>query len=273
MRFHKRSRKRLLLLPLLDWRGRKATVIALFSLTERNLEAWEIGKVKTSHRMSLPRSQALYKREKQGASGTRLRLGASGNLPVDNIPYPRIDWARCVRLIFSPIAFGVLESTQRTNVGHFTVLRSSPESSLPLSSGTDKGNEYSGDDIDMTREFTNMDILRDSELVIFSHSTTFTIFLLKSRRFSFQVLAKFEGARTGSGVGFLRLTAVWLVSALARFWLVEIGLIINEQGTEYEYSISIELKNGARHLKEHPKISKFTKFENYWFKRKGMVRF
>ena len=39
----------------------------------------------------------------------------------------------------------------------------------------------------------------------------------------------------------------------------------------YKHSISIELKNGARHLKEHPKISKFTKFDGYWFKPKGMV--
>ena len=38
-----------------------------------------------------------------------------------------------------------------------------------------------------------------------------------------------------------------------------------------KHSISIELKNGARHLKEHPKISKFTKFNGYWFKPKGMV--
>ena len=31
------------------------------------------------------------------------------------------------------------------------------------------------------------------------------------------------------------------------------------------------IKNGARHLKEHPKMSKFTKFDGYWFKLKGMV--
>ena len=40
----------------------------------------------------------------------------------------------------------------------------------------------------------------------------------------------------------------------------------------YKHSISFELKNGARHLKEHPKIRKFTKFDGYWFKPKGMVR-
>ena len=31
------------------------------------------------------------------------------------------------------------------------------------------------------------------------------------------------------------------------------------------------MKNGACHLKEHPKISRFTKFDGYWFKPKGMV--
>ena len=40
---------------------------------------------------------------------------------------------------------------------------------------------------------------------------------------------------------------------------------------QYKHSISIELKNGAHHLKKHPKISKFTKFEAYCFKPKGMV--
>ena len=49
--------------------------------------------------------------------------------------------------------------------------------------------------------------------------------------------------------------------------------VLNEQGTRYEYSISIELKNGARHLKESPKVSKFAKFESYWLKRMGMVLF
>ena len=40
-----------------------------------------------------------------------------------------------------------------------------------------------------------------------------------------------------------------------------IGHFLNEQGTGYKYLKSIELKNGARHLKEHPNISKFTKFD------------
>ena len=38
-------------------------------------------------------------------------------------------------------------------------------------------------------------------------------------------------------------------------------------------SISIELENRARHLKEHPKTNKFAKFERYWFKCKGVVHF
>ena len=52
-----------------------------------------------------------------------------------------------------------------------------------------------------------------------------------------------------------------------------IGHVLNEQGTGYEYLISIELKKGASHLKEHPNISKFTKFESYWLKGKGMAHF
>ena len=46
-----------------------------------------------------------------------------------------------------------------------------------------------------------------------------------------------------------------------------IGHVLNEQGTRYEYLKSIELKNGAHHLKEHPNISKFTKFESCWLRR------
>ena len=41
----------------------------------------------------------------------------------------------------------------------------------------------------------------------------YNIFLQKSCRFSFQTLTKFEAAKTGSGVGFLRLTAVWSYSS------------------------------------------------------------
>ena len=34
----------------------------------------------------------------------------------------------------------------------------------------------------------------------------------------------------------------------------------------------MQLKNGAHHLNlEHPKINKFTKFDGYWFKPKGML--
>ena len=57
-----------------------------------------------------------------------------------------------------------------------------------------------------------MDILRDSQLVIFYHTTTFITFSYKKSRrfffFFFQILAKFEAGKTGSGVGFLRLTTV-----------------------------------------------------------------
>ena len=48
------------------------------------------------------------------------------------------------------------------------------------------------------------------------------------------------------------------------------GLGTNIFSLRYKHSISIELKNGA-HLKEHPEISKFTKFHGYWFKPKDMV--
>ena len=54
---------------------------------------------------------------------------------------------------------------------------------------------------------------------------------------------------------------------------ISIEHVQNEQGTGYEYSISIELKNGAQQLKEHPKISLFANFESYWFKLEGMVCF
>ena len=54
-----------------------------------------------------------------------------------------------------------------------------------------------------------MDILRDSQLVIFSHNHYFyNIFLQKPRRFFLQTLAKFAMAKTGSGIEFLRLTPV-----------------------------------------------------------------
>ena len=42
----------------------------------------------------------------------------------------------------------------------------------------------------------------------------YKIFLQKSCRFSLQTLTKFEAAKTRSGVGFLRLTAVWFMSFL-----------------------------------------------------------
>ena len=57
-------------------------------------------------------------------------------------------------------------------------------------------------------------------------------------------------------------------------WVPETGiLVLNEQGTGYEYLKSIALKNGARHLKERPNISKFIKFERVLVKtqRHGTV--
>ena len=63
------------------------------------------------------------------------------------------------------------------------------------------------------------------------------------------------------------------------FEIVIIGHVLKEQGTEYEhifslceYSISIELKMGTS-SERAPKISKFTKFDCYWFKREGIVHF
>ena len=49
------------------------------------------------------------------------------------------------------------------------------------------------------------------------------------------------------------------------------GLGTNIFSLLYKHSISIELKNGTSHLKEYPKISKFTSFDGYRFKLKGMV--
>ena len=37
--------------------------------------------------------------------------------------------------------------------------------------------------------------------------------------------------------------------------------------------IVIRIGNGALHVKEHPKISKFTKFDGYWFKCKAWYTF
>ena len=44
------------------------------------------------------------------------------------------------------------------------------------------------------------------------------------------------------------------------------GLGTNIFSLRYKHSVSIELKNGARHLKEHE-----TKFDRYWFNPKGMA--
>ena len=49
------------------------------------------------------------------------------------------------------------------------------------------------------------------------------------------------------------------------------GLGTNIFSLRYKHLMSIELKNTSCHLQEHPKISKFTSFDGYWFKPKGMV--
>ena len=59
--------------------------------------------------------------------------------------------------------------------------------------------------------------------------------------------------------------------SIQREIFIVISHVINEQGTGYEYSKSIDLKNEASDLKEHPKISKLGKFESNKFKRKGMI--
>ena len=60
----------------------------------------------------------------------------------------------------------------------------------------------------MTREFTNGHHQRLPACNFLPQYYFYNIFLQKSRRFSFQILVKFEAAKTGSGVGFLRLTTV-----------------------------------------------------------------
>ena len=51
----------------------------------------------------------------------------------------------------------------------------------------------------------------------------YDIFLQKSCRFSLQTLSKFEAAKTGSGVGFLRLTAVWVCTLIDKDTRYHIG--------------------------------------------------
>ena len=60
----------------------------------------------------------------------------------------------------------------------------------------------------MTRDFTNGHPQRLQACNFLSQYYFYNIFLQKSCRFSFQILAKCEAAKTGSGVGFLRFTAV-----------------------------------------------------------------
>ena len=61
-----------------------------------------------------------------------------------------------------------------------------------------------------------------------------------------------------------------MLRPLAMF-LTSRALCTNIFSLRYKHSISIELKNGARHLKEHSKIGKLTKFDGYWFTPKGMA--
>ena len=51
-------------------------------------------------------------------------------------------------------------------------------------------------------------------------------------------------------------------------YFIGIRHVLNEQGTGYQYSLSIELTDEARHLKEHPKFSKCAKLESFWFKNR-----
>lgn len=57
----------------------------------------------------------------------------------------------------------------------------------------------------------------------------------------------------------------------------EIGHFKDERVRTYFFLVptfSIDLiENEACHREEHPKISKFTKFDGYWFEHKGMVHF
>ena len=74
-----------------------------------------------------------------------------------------------------------------------------------------------------------MDILRDSQFVILSRYYFYNIFLQTSRRFSFQILAKFEAAKSGSGVGFLRLTAVFDLRGFTKISLCYFSSSVSQQ--------------------------------------------
>ena len=69
----------------------------------------------------------------------------------------------------------------------------------------------------MTREFTNGHPQRLPACNFLLQYYFYNIFLQKSCRFSLETLAKFEAAKTGSCVGFLRLTAVWSQSSYHEF--------------------------------------------------------
>ena len=66
----------------------------------------------------------------------------------------------------------------------------------------------------MTREFTNGHPQRLPACNFLLQYCFYSIFLQNSHRFSLQTLAKFEATKTGSDVGFLRLTAVWVYARI-----------------------------------------------------------
>ena len=62
----------------------------------------------------------------------------------------------------------------------------------------------------MTRKFTNGHPQRIPACNFISQCYFNNIFLQKSCKFSLQTSMKFEAAKTGSGIGFVRLTTVWV---------------------------------------------------------------
>ena len=70
----------------------------------------------------------------------------------------------------------------------------------------------------MTWEFTSGHPQRLPVCNFLSQYYFYNVFIQKSRRFCFQILAKFEAAKTGSSVRYLRLTAVCILSIFRRLW-------------------------------------------------------
>ena len=69
----------------------------------------------------------------------------------------------------------------------------------------------------MTRKFSDGHLKVLPACNFLSQYYFYNIFLQKSCRFSLQTLTKLEAAKTGSGVGILRLTAVWEAGHRAGF--------------------------------------------------------